>query len=516
MWRQPTTPGKKHSRASAPSTPRSELSPEDLEALSDVAFWASHVSEAIDARQRACDGVRARGTCRRSGSSRARRLAAAFRPRRHLGGIRLVRSSASAYSPTFPSTQPTRCSRGSRASSWAASRSTNKRWTRLERSKPSPRRVGDRDLVAMGLSMQGQLRVLRGDVAAGMALMDEALTGAFAGELGQFASAEIFCEMVVSCIDAADFQRAAEWLDTAERAGQHLVCFPGCCRVHRSTVLRHRGQWPEAQAQARQARAEVAGVEVLHEGMALTELGELHRCKGEVDACRAGVQRGVREGVAPATGNGAPTSAHWRSRRRRPGDRARRRMVRRRTVDFGATPARPGRDRHCRRRRRGGRDRGSSPRGGRFRLANEHSRRGQCICRRVTRVEARQSHRGSPPAPTERPCLAAGPEPVRDRPSSDAPRHRPRRARRHRVGQARTDSGAQDLRGSGRNARRARSGSTARRRRPHVCGAYVHVHRHRELDVAVERHRGRGMGRRSPTARPHRDHDCCRASRERS
>jgi len=49
----------------------------------------------------------------------------------------------------------------------------------------------------MGLSMQGQQRVLRGDVEAGMALIDEALTGAFAGELGRFASAEIFCEMVV-------------------------------------------------------------------------------------------------------------------------------------------------------------------------------------------------------------------------------------------------------------------------------------------------------------------------------
>ena len=106
------------------------------------------------------------------------------------------------------------------------------------------RRVGDRDLVAMGLSMQGQLRVLRGDVAAGMALIDEALTGAFAGELGQFASAEIFCEMVVSCIDAADFQRAAEWLDTAERAGQHLVCFPGCCP--RAQIDSPSTPWPVA------------------------------------------------------------------------------------------------------------------------------------------------------------------------------------------------------------------------------------------------------------------------------
>jgi class 3 adenylate cyclase len=164
------------------------------------------------------------------------------------------------------------------------------------------RRTGDRDLIAMGISMQGLLRTLTGDVAAGLALMDEALASALAGELGGFATAEVFCEMVVSCIDAADFQRAAEWLDTADRAGRQLVCFPGCCRVHRATVLRHRGEWPEAHRQARQARAEVAGVEVLHEGMALNELGELHRCKGDVALAEQEFSDAYEKGWTPQPG----------------------------------------------------------------------------------------------------------------------------------------------------------------------------------------------------------------------
>ena len=143
-------------------------------------------------------------------------------------------------------------------------------------------RVGDRDLVALGLAMQGLVRVRVGDVSDGLALIGEALAGAIAGELGAFATAEIMCEMVTSCLDHADYERAAEWLDTAERGGRHLPSFPGCCRTHRATVLRHRGNWPEAQAQATQARAELAGIEVFHEGMALTEIGELYRCKGEL------------------------------------------------------------------------------------------------------------------------------------------------------------------------------------------------------------------------------------------
>ena len=115
-------------------------------------------------------------------------------------------------------------------------------------------RVGDRDLVALGLAMQGLVRVRTGDVSDGLALIGEALAGAIAGELGAFATAEIMCEMVTSCLDHADYERAAEWLDTAERGGRHLPSFPGCCRTHRATVLRHRGNWPEAQAQATQAR----------------------------------------------------------------------------------------------------------------------------------------------------------------------------------------------------------------------------------------------------------------------
>ena len=45
-----------------------------------------------------------------------------------------------------------------------------------------------------------------------------------AGALGQFASAEIFCEMVVSCIDAAD-TNAPEWLDTG--TGRPTRLLPG-------------------------------------------------------------------------------------------------------------------------------------------------------------------------------------------------------------------------------------------------------------------------------------------------
>jgi class 3 adenylate cyclase len=163
-------------------------------------------------------------------------------------------------------------------------------------------RLADRDLVALGQAMQGFLCLRTGDLSTGRPLLDEAMAGAIAGELGPFATAEIVCEMIVSCLDLADYRRAGEWLETADRAGRKIVCFPGCCRTHKSTVLRQRGDWPEAQRQARQARQELIGVELLHEGMALTEIGELHRCKGELTLAEKAFGEAYEKGWLPQPG----------------------------------------------------------------------------------------------------------------------------------------------------------------------------------------------------------------------
>ena len=277
------------------------LSAEDLETLSDVAYWSSHVAEAIDARQRAYADTKHTDRSPEAGTAA---LMVAL--------LHFARGETSAASGWLGRAQRLLADLPENSSHALLAWIEGQLMGRLKGYEQAidkareveaiARRVGDRDLVAMGISMQGYLRTLTGDVAAGLALMDEALASALAGELGPFATAEVFCEMVVSCIDAADFQRAAEWLDTAERAGHQLVCFPGCCRVHRATVLRHRGEWPEAHRQARQARAEVAGVEVLHEGMALTELGELHRCKGEVALAEQAFSEAYEKGWPPQPG----------------------------------------------------------------------------------------------------------------------------------------------------------------------------------------------------------------------
>ena len=277
------------------------LSPEDLESFSDAAYWSSHVPEAIDARQRAYAAYEAAGRATEAGAAALATSMLYF-----ARGDNSVASGWLGRGQRLLADVPEHAAHAQLA--WVEAtlmwrlKGIDQALDKAREVEAIARRVGDPDLIAMGMSMQGVLRTQTGDAAGGLALIDEALVSAFAGELGPFASAEVFCEMLVASIDAGDFQRAAEWLDTADRAERTLTCFPGCCRVHRSTVLRHRGDWSEAQRQAQRARVEVAGVEVLHEGMALTELGELHRCKGEATLAEREFAEAYEKGWPPQPG----------------------------------------------------------------------------------------------------------------------------------------------------------------------------------------------------------------------
>ncbi|HEY3722997.1 MAG TPA: adenylate/guanylate cyclase domain-containing protein, partial [Acidimicrobiia bacterium] len=164
------------------------------------------------------------------------------------------------------------------------------------------RRVSDRDVTTLGVSMQGMVEVRAGETQAGLRHLDEALAAAIGGELGHFATAEVTCEMVMACVEVTDYERAIEWLDAAERSGRELVCFPGCCRTHRATVQRHRGEWDIAHDEATRARDEAAGLEVMHEGMALYELAELHRRRGEAALAEDAFTDAHERGWSPQPG----------------------------------------------------------------------------------------------------------------------------------------------------------------------------------------------------------------------
>ena len=77
---------------------------------------------------------------------------------------------------------------------------------------------------------------------------------------------------------AGDLERAGQWSDEGERwmRRQAVGGYPGVCRVHRAELKMLRGQWPEAELEARQACEELQRFGLNDSlGFAHHEIGEI-------------------------------------------------------------------------------------------------------------------------------------------------------------------------------------------------------------------------------------------------
>ena len=98
------------------------------------------------------------------------------------------------------------------------------------------RRTGDTDLEALAIQDRGRILVTLGQVADGMALIDDSMTFATSGELTPRTAGRTYCNMISTCERLGDYGRAAEWNEAAHRwTGAHAdSVFPGICRVHQA------------------------------------------------------------------------------------------------------------------------------------------------------------------------------------------------------------------------------------------------------------------------------------------
>jgi tetratricopeptide (TPR) repeat protein len=148
------------------------------------------------------------------------------------------------------------------------------------------RRVGDSDLETLALQDRGRALVALGRVKEGMALIDEAMTAATAGELTPRTTGRAYCNMMSLCDRLGDFGRAAEWYETANTwCEPHADSgYPGICRVHRAGILRLRGALTEAEHEARRAAEELEDFLTDVAGEAFYELGEIRLRMGDLSA----------------------------------------------------------------------------------------------------------------------------------------------------------------------------------------------------------------------------------------
>ena len=162
-------------------------------------------------------------------------------------------------------------------------------------------RCGDRDVVVIGVHLQGRARLADGRVAEGLALLDEAMLGIAAGETSMQVTGWMYCSMIAACRDVHELRRAREWTAAlnawCDALPQFTGAYSGICRVHRAELLQLGGAWPDAVREARSACERFGqGYGKVVAGMAYYQLGEIHRLRGELaqaqEAYRCASERG--------------------------------------------------------------------------------------------------------------------------------------------------------------------------------------------------------------------------------
>ena len=215
------------------------LPAEDLEQLAEASFWVGRLNDSIAARERAHASYLERGNRRRAGFMaillghdhfakgqgtlangwlrRAERLLEADRDSIEYGHLLRARG--------------------------LVAKDLDEALAHARAAHDLATRLGDRDLEGLELQEQGRLLVAKGEVAEGLALLEEATVIAVSGELGPLATGVIYCNSIDVCRRLADYGRASEWTDAARQwcERQGILGFPGMCRVYRASIMRLRG-----------------------------------------------------------------------------------------------------------------------------------------------------------------------------------------------------------------------------------------------------------------------------------
>lgn len=166
-------------------------------------------------------------------------------------------------------------------------------------------RFGDRDLLALGLHLQGRALIAGDRVKEGLALLDEAMVGATADELSPLVTGIIYCSVISACRSVYALGRAHEW--TAALAGwcerqPDLVTYSGECCVYRSELLQFQGAWPDAIVEAERAgeRLSVRGGPAA--ALAFYQQGEMQRMRGDFAAAERSYRAANQAGREPQPG----------------------------------------------------------------------------------------------------------------------------------------------------------------------------------------------------------------------
>lgn len=281
------------------------LAPSALERFAEAAYWTSRGSETTAIRERAYAGYIAEGDNRRAGATALELV--------HDHSKLLNNATASGWlsrATRLLDGQPEGIEHGYLARLRSQMALGNGDYDEAERQASLTidigTRVGDPNVLALGLMQRGAALVHQGNVRDGMSCLDEAMVAVAGGELNVYTTAEIYCNAISTCRDLTDYQRAGEWTDAAKRwcSRQSLSGFSGNCRVYRAEIIRLRGAFSEAEDEARTAVDAVKTFDLTVAAGGLYEIGEVKLRLGELDEAEDYFRHAHEWGKDPQPGLG--------------------------------------------------------------------------------------------------------------------------------------------------------------------------------------------------------------------
>jgi class 3 adenylate cyclase len=279
------------------------LEPMDLELLAKSAWWTGRPAESIDARERAYALYIERGDVQRAAfTALTLRRELITKGEGSLAGGWLKRAEK------LLEGEPESIAQG-----YLAIAHGGVAWRRgeldyalshLERAVDISLRFEDADLRAFAAMYRGMILIDRGQVEDGWAPLEDVSAAAVGGELGAYTTGVVFCNVISTCRDLADYRRATEWADAATRwcERQSIKGFPGVCRVHRAEIMRLVGSWTQAASELEQACDELFTFSPPHAAAAFHELGEVRLRMGDLESAEEAFRQADEMGEDPQPG----------------------------------------------------------------------------------------------------------------------------------------------------------------------------------------------------------------------